>query len=75
MSAKILDLDPAQRLRRQTAEVMQKCSVDQIMDLLRDWEKIHHRQGYIDGEQAASDRFDRLFLGSEPTPPTPPSAA
>ena len=74
-SAKIIDLDPAQRLRRQTAEVMQKCSVEQIMDLLKDWEKIHKGQGYIEGEQAAMERFDKLFLGAEPTPPNPPSAA
>ena len=75
MSAKIIDLDPAQRLRRELAEVMRKCSVEQIMDLLKDWEGIHHKQGYVDGEKAAEERFDRMFVGSETPPPPPPSAA
>jgi hypothetical protein len=67
-TAKIIDLDPAQRLRRQTAEVMQKCSIEQIMDLLKDWEKIHRTAGRIEAEEEAAERFDRLFDDKTPPP-------
>jgi hypothetical protein len=70
-SAKIIDIDPAQRLRRQTAEVMKTCTVEQIMDLLKDWERIHRTAGRIEGEEAAVERFVGLIDDQTP----PPSAA
>ena len=73
-TGKILDLDPDQRLRRKTAELMQGATVAQIMLLLKAHEELAEARGeargYSSGYAAVTQQFDR-FLNDEP----PPSAA
>jgi hypothetical protein len=73
-TAKILDLDPDQRLRRKTAELMHGATVAQIMSLLKAHEELAEARGEARGHSAgfsaATQQIDR-FLNDEP----PPSAA